>query len=98
MSLHKAVIVMFPYEAGGRPVMPEGSGYSPHACTENGQEFLPVTVHNVPANACFNTEFEASIEFRYPNSLDYSPIMQSDGFRLVEGPKTVGRARIVIVP
>lgn len=74
--------------------MPQGSGYSPHACTPGGQENLPVILHDVPSSAAFNTEFEAVVELRYPTRLDYSALISGQGFDLVEGVKRVGRVQL----
>ncbi len=74
--------------------MPEGSGYSPHACTPGGQEYLPVILEDVPP-AALNEEFEAFIRLRYPERVDYSAVTSGNVFDLVEGVKRVGRARII---
>lgn len=71
--------------------MPTGSGYSPHACTPGGQEYLPIVLHDVPSSAAFDTELEAVVELRYPARLDYSALIAGQGFDLVEGVKRVGR-------
>ena len=95
MDRYRVAVVMFSYEAGGRPVMPQGSGYAPHACREGGGEFLPIRLHDVPQTATFDEEFVAVAELLYPGKVDYSAIMDGKWFNLVEGPKSVGRARIV---
>lgn len=81
-------------DRGGRPAMPIGSGYSPHACTPEGREYLPIIVHDVPTSAVLDVEFEAVIEFRYPARLDYSVLASGQVFDLVEGAKRVGHARL----
>jgi hypothetical protein len=75
--------------------MPVDSGYSPHACTPSGQEYLPIVLLGVPSSATFNTEFEAVVELRYPGRLDYSILTSGQEFDLVEGVKRVGRARLI---
>ena len=94
MSRYQAAVTIFSHERGGRPMMPVDSGYSPHACTRGGQEYLPIILHNVPASADFNVEFEAVVELRYPDKLDYAAITSGERFELVEGAKRVGIARL----
>jgi hypothetical protein len=95
MSRYQARVIIFSYETGGRPMMPVGSGYSPHACTPGGQEYLPIVLHHVPPSATCNVEFEAVIELRYPDRLDYMVLTTGQEFDLVEGAKRVGRARLI---
>lgn len=74
--------------------MPVNSGYSPHGCTPGGHECLPLVMHDVPASASFNSEFEAVIEFRYPDRLDYAVLAKGYAFDLVEGSRRIGWARL----
>jgi hypothetical protein len=97
MNKHPAVITIFSTDKGGRPSMPVGSGYSPHACTADGEEYLPIVLHQVPASATFNAEFDAVIEFLYPDRLDYSILASGEVFDLVEGVKRVGRAKLAVL-
>ena len=94
MIRHKAAVTIFSLDNGGRPAMPVDSGYSPHACTPGGEEYLPIILHDIPPKATFNVEFKAVIEFRYPDSLDYSILASGREFDLVEGGKRVGSARL----
>ena len=75
--------------------MPIGSGYSPHACSPSGLEYLPITFHDVPASASFDTEFDVVIELRYPEKVDYSMLISGRRFELVEGSKRVGYAMLI---
>lgn len=97
MIRYRSAIIIFSPDKGGRSFMPVDSGYSPHACTPNGQEHLPIILHDIPSSAHFNAEFEATIEFRYPDRLDYSALVSGQEFDLVEGAKRIGHARLLIL-
>ncbi len=96
MISHKAIVEIYSIDKGGRPCMPEGTGYSPHACSIDGEEYLPIVFHNVPTAATLDETFEASIEFLYPEQLDYSILTSGREFDLVEGVKRIGKAIIQI--
>jgi hypothetical protein len=91
---HRATITIFSFDRGGRPAMPMGSGYSPDACLPGGREYLPIVIHDVPVTATFNMAFEANIEFRYSDPLDYSAILSGLEFVLIEGTKRIGTATL----
>ena len=95
MNSYRARITIHSHDRGGRPAMPVDSGYSPHACTPGGQEYLPIVLLDVPDSATFNVEFEAVVQLRYPDRLDYSVLTSGHEFDLVEGVKRVGRARLI---
>lgn len=94
MTSYKAIVEIFSHDRGGRACMPEGTGYSPHACSIGGKEYLPIALHNVPHTAKLDFEFEASIEFLYFQRLDYSILTSGEEFNLIEGVKIIGKARI----
>ncbi|KZN57962.1 hypothetical protein [Pseudoalteromonas luteoviolacea] len=96
MTNYKAIIEIYSIDKGGRPCMPEGSGYSPLACSVGGEEYLPIVLHNVPSAATLDTAFEASIEFLYPERLDYLILSSGLEFDLVEGVKRIGKARVQV--
>ena len=54
-----------PPEAGGRPVMPVGSGYAPHLRFDSLREALAVRVSDVPDDASFGQAITVSIELSY---------------------------------
>ncbi|MGI0120342.1 hypothetical protein [Zooshikella sp. RANM57] len=96
MISHRAEITIFPPENGGRASMPVSSGYSPYACSPTGQEYLPIIFHDVPPSAAFDIKFEAIIELRYPNNLDYKFLTSGEGFDLVEGMNKIGYAKLIV--
>lgn len=95
MIRHTAEIIIYSSDMGGRPSLPEGSGYSPHACSPDGEEYLPIIFHDIPTSATLNAKFEALIEFRYPDELDYTPLTTGKQFDLVEGVKRIGHAQLL---
>ncbi len=94
MIKYRARVEIYSSDRGGRPCVPTGSGFSPHACSLDGNEYLPIVIHDVPSAASLNEEFEASIEFLYPDKLDYSVLTSRQCFDLIEGIKRIGIARI----
>lgn len=96
MSSFNAKVEIFSRSRGGRPIMPAGSGYAPDAIVPGSSARLPVILHDVPPGATLDTEFEAMIELRYPDKLDYNELFSGRDFDLVEGNRKIGRARIVV--
>ena len=86
-AIHVVVRFRSP-ETGGRPQLPVGSGYSPHARTDVGAEY-PVILHGIPASARFEEDIPLRLEYRYPDQLDYSPLESGNPFDLLEGARVV---------
>ena len=93
MKAHILADVRFrPPEAGGRPVMPLGSGYAPHLRLDGAREAVAVRVNDVPADACFGQAITVRIELSYPQ-VDYGALTPGVRFELLEGPKVVAEGR-----
>ena len=63
-----------PPEAGGRPVMPLGSGYAPHLRFDGVCEALAVRVNDVPADASFGQTITVSLELSYYPQMNYGAL------------------------
>jgi hypothetical protein len=84
-----AEVAFKPHNAGGRPMMPVGSGYAPYLRSEVTAEDLAVRVNNVPAGADFGQTISVSIELSYYPQQDYGPLVDGVPIQLIEGPKVV---------
>ena len=93
MEIVSVDLVFTPPSEGGKECLPTGDGYSPHACTMNGQEYLPVRLSEIPDTSAHGETVRAVMELMYPNRLDYDPILTGEEFRLLEGDRVVATAR-----
>ena len=84
-----AEISFKPHSAGGRPVMPVGSGYAPYIRSGLVAEDLAVRVNNMPAGADFGQRIRVSIELSYFPEQNYGAFTEGVPIQLVEGPKIV---------
>jgi hypothetical protein len=84
-----AEVTFKPHSAGGRPMMPVGSGYAPYLRSGLTSEALAVRVNNVPAGAQFGQAINVTIELSYYPKFDYGALAEGLPIQLVEGPKVV---------
>lgn len=77
------------HAAGGRPMMPVGSGYAPYLRSSLVGEDLAVRVNNVPVGADFGQTISVSIELSYYPQQDYGALAEGVAIQLIEGPKIV---------
>lgn len=84
-----AEVTFKPYSAGGRPMMPVGSGYAPYLRSGLAHEDLAVRVSDVPSGAQFGQAINVTIELSYYPKLDYGALTEGVPIQLIEGPKVV---------
>ena len=84
-----AEVTFKPHNAGGRPVMPVGSGYAPYLRSGLVDEDLAVRVNNVPVGAAFGQPIMVTIELSYHPKLNYGVLSEGVQIQFVEGPKVV---------
>lgn len=84
-----AEVTFKPYNQGGRPLMPVGSGYAPYLRTNLVQEDLAVRVNDVPFGAEFGAAITVTLELTYFPQLDYGPLADGVPIMLIEGPKII---------
>ena len=76
-------------ENGGRPQLPEGSGYSPHFIAKSGT-MLGVVFVDFPEEAKFGEVVKCKVGLLYhPNEM-YDELIGGTDFQIVEGAKVVG--------
>lgn len=84
-----AEVIFKPHSAGGRSMMPVGSGYAPYLRSGLTPEDLAVRVNNIPSGAQFGQAINVTIELSYYPKLNYGALAESVPIQLIEGPKIV---------
>lgn len=84
-----AEVTFKPHSAGGRPMMPVGSGYAPYLRSGLANDDLAVRVNNVPDGAQFGQAISVTIELSYFPKFDYGALADGVPIQLIEGPKVV---------
>jgi hypothetical protein len=84
-------------EAGGRPRPPwlNGHRYSPHFRVNNRPELLGVEFVSGQDQPEFNAQSKAVVRFLYEPNVSYEALAVGTEFEIVEGPKVVGRGKII---
>ena len=82
---------------GGReqpPVLTTPSLYRPHLVVGDG-EYLGVVFLSVPQSVQAQSVFIATLGLAYHPNLDYSALVPGAEFTVREGPRVVGRGRVL---
>jgi translation elongation factor EF-Tu-like GTPase len=84
---------------GGReqpPVLTTPTLYRPHLVVGEG-EYLGVMFLSAPQSVQAQSSFTATLGLLYHPNVDYSPLVPGAEFTVREGPRVVGRGRVLKV-
>ena len=93
-SYVKAKVQFYPRTLGGRSCVPFGDGYAPYLRASMLSEDLAIRINGMPSSGQYETEYEVELELSYHPRLDYSQLIEKTAFKLIEGPRIVGRGVI----
>jgi len=88
-------VKFFSFENGGRPCLPEGSGYSPHFVVQGSSDYLGVRFLDTPKELFAEQAYIQKVQLIYEPDIDYKPLSKGKLFSVLEGGKTVAVGEVL---